>query len=44
MVTLALWMAKKCPEDYKVITGNKSLTHDEYGIAVAKTIRDCLRL
>ncbi len=33
---IALWMAKKCPEDYKVITGNKSLTHEEYGIAVAK--------
>ena len=31
---VALWMAKKCPEDYKVI--NERLTHELYGIAVAK--------
>ncbi len=31
---VAMWMAKKCPEDYKVI--NERLTHELYGIAVAK--------
>jgi len=31
---VALWVAKKCPEDYKVI--NERLTHELYGIAVAK--------
>ncbi len=31
---IAMWMAKKCPEDYKVI--NERLTHELYGIAVAK--------
>ncbi len=31
---VALWMAKKCPEEYKVI--NERLTHELYGIAVAK--------
>ncbi len=31
---IAMWMAKKCPEDYKVI--EQRLTHEYYGIAVAK--------
>jgi polar amino acid transport system substrate-binding protein len=40
---IALWMAKKCPEDYKVVTGNKTLTYEEYGIAVAKDNPELLK-
>ncbi len=38
---IALWMAKKCPEDYKVI--EQRLTYEYYGIAVAKDNPELLK-